>query len=308
MTFSRRRKKVNDELPRRRLVQDGGKSESRVFRVNKTITGSSSRRIASSNEFGAQLQSPRAKTHSLHNARRRLWITLAVVVFGAMATTLLLHQLTVKYYIHGSGVDIPAQRVGLYKDALDDYFKHRPLERLNGIFNSLDARKFISQKHPEVQGISVVATGIDGSSDVTVKLRKPVAVWQVGGKNKYVDSQGMVFEYNAYSSPGLTIKDSNNLNRTSGIVASNSFLEFVGRISGATETHGLTIKSAEIPRMKTRQLAVVFNEFNYPVKLSIERPAGEQAEDIVRIVRHMKKRGINPEYLDVRIKGRAYYK
>jgi hypothetical protein len=44
------------------------------------------------------------------------------------------------------------------------------------------------------------------------------------------------------------------------------------------------------------------------VKFSVDRAVGEQAEDAARAVRYLDGKGMSPEYLDVRISGKAFYK
>jgi hypothetical protein len=42
--------------------------------------------------------------------------------------------------------------------------------------------------------------------------------------------------------------------------------------------------------------------------MSVDRPAGEQAEDAMRAIKYLQSKGMTPAYIDVRVGGKAYYK
>jgi hypothetical protein len=63
-----------------------------------------------------------------------------------------------------------------------------------------------------------------------------------------------------------------------------------------------------IPIGKSRELDVLVENAPYPFKLSTDRSSAEQAEDMVRLIKHFTTHGISPQYADLRVKGKAYYK
>ena len=58
----------------------------------------------------------------------------------------------------------------------------------------------------------------------------------------------------------------------------------------------------------SRELYVDLEEVGYYFKVSVDRGAGVTAEDMQRMVEYLQGNEINPEYVDVRIGGKAYYK
>jgi hypothetical protein len=62
-----------------------------------------------------------------------------------------------------------------------------------------------------------------------------------------------------------------------------------------------------LPASTTRQLQLSLQNVPYMVKVSVDRPAGAQAEDTARSIRYLSSRGMTPQYLDVRVEGRVFY-
>jgi len=48
-------------------------------------------------------------------------------------------------------------------------------------------------------------------------------------------------------------------------------------------------------------------DLSYEVRVSIDRGAGEQAEDLDRVVRYLAGKSVVPGYVDLRVEGRAFY-
>ena len=92
------------------------------------------------------------------------------------------------------------------------------------------------------------------------------------------------------------------------MLASDRFIGFIGRTVSRLQTQGFTASKVVLPASTTRQLLVSIEGLPYPIKFSVDRSAGEQAEDAARSVRYLAGKGITPEYLDVRVPGKAYYK
>ena len=90
-------------------------------------------------------------------------------------------------------------------------------------------------------------------------------------------------------------------------IASNRFLSFVGRVVSLTKASGYTVVQAMLPAETTRELEIKLKEGDYLVKLSIDRPVGEQVEDMIAAVRYFTGSGQTPKYIDVRVSGKAFY-
>jgi hypothetical protein len=91
-------------------------------------------------------------------------------------------------------------------------------------------------------------------------------------------------------------------------VASDEFLGFVGKVVGAVGSQGYVVKQVTIPRATTRQVELRVGGVAYPIKVSVDRAVGEQAEDMSRSIRWLKSKRIAPKLLDVRVAGRAFYR
>ena len=139
-------------------------------------------------------------------------------------------------------------------------------------------------------------------------MRQPIASWVLTGKQYFVDGEGIPFEKNYYETPVVSVIDQSGIQQTPGTaVASSRFLAFVGRVVSEAGKYSLVVEQAVIPAGTTRQLEVKVQGRGYPIKLSLDRPAGEQVEDMKNALGYFDARQA-PQYVDVRVSGRAYYR
>lgn len=309
-TFSRYKNK--DVNPRRRssVVEDGVAQQSATtYRRNRTLTGSSSVNISSSNEYNADFTSPRAHIHHLSKKRRKLTgYFVLVTIVGVVMYALVSQAIASVAVVVVAPANLTPQRQQQYETRINSYFDHFPLDRTLFSINKERLLRYVAADYHEVTTLSIEPQGGPGGVRVHVGLRVPIAKWSLRGQNEFVDQQGAVFSYNAYTEPTLQIIDSSGVETSEGLVASNRFLAFVGRVIGASKEQGFSVVEASIPPLTTRQLEVRVDSVSYPIKLTIDRSAGEQAEDMARAIKHLKEKGTQPAYLDVRIEGRAVYK
>lgn len=307
-------KKRNNTVPNRRQEaavqrQSAASQSGSSFRRNRTLTGSSSPTITSSNEMNADLMSPRAHVHHLTKRRRHIFVRFIGVAVMALALYLFLNQFVATVSVTaGSAVDLPQTKQAAYQERIDKYYTSHVGERFHPALNIRDLTAYVQAKHPEVATVQTDMTGEFGKALARVTLRKPVARWVIDGRTEYVDSTGAVFGYSVYPTPRLTIVDKNRVVSADGLVASHRFLAFVGQTVGEARRHKLVVTKATIPLLTTRQLEVKFKRIPYTFKLAVDRSAGEQIEDASRIIRYFKKQHLTPGYVDVRVKGKAFYK
>lgn len=314
--FSRRNKHSKDTIPARRQ-QLPSKEPSRVrqdeadryaFRRNRTLTGSSSAKVASSIELHAEFRSPRAHVHHLTSFRRRLLGYLGLIVILASGVYLLLSQLVATQYFQVAGVQVlPDNRQSEYRNTMEQYYAARPTERIRVLLDEERLLSHMQATHSEIRSVDIMQSGL-GEANITIVARKPIARWSIGNDDRYVDGSGVVFSENFYESPDLTIVDDSGAQVDSGeLVASNRFLGFVGRLLNAANERQLTVSKVTLPAFTTRQVEVVFGgKTRY--KVSVDRSAGQQVEDIDRILTYLEKRNITADYVDVRLEGKAFYK
>lgn len=301
------KKQVNDSAPRRRnaSLKQESVDFSNQFRRGRTITGSSSSRIASGNELNADILSPRAQSHHLSMRRRTLVWRLVAVIVAALVLYVCVGQIIANVRVK-TNEPIATSQSELYSKTLDQYFARHPVERFRPSLNQTGMIEFLQQTHPEIKAADIRLLSGFGDAQLQIDLRQPIARWTINGSNEYVDETGTVFAQNAHSTDMIEIIDTTG--PRNGIVASKRFLGFVGLIVGDMKLHGYKVARATIPALTTRQLEVTLDNVPYNFKLSTDRSAGEQSEDISRIISYLKTNNITPGYVDVRVKGKAFYK
>lgn len=308
--------KKQPDLPRRR--QNGASSTSEratersldqryAFRRNRTITGSASSHVASTSESNAQLKSHRVQVHELAQQRRRIGGVLALVLLGVLVLSGLVSQFTAQVIVRTS--DVTQALDPVYAKAVDTYLSRQPIERLRFIQRADALNEYVQSVAPEVASIQVDGFAGIGKSLYIVEMRRPIAGWSIRGTQQYVDASGTSFAKNHYTRPLVQIIDNSGIQVEVGqAVASNQFLGFVGRVVGLANAQQYTVTQVIIPQGTTRQVELRIKDVVYPIKLSVDRPAGEQVEDMTKSIAWLRSRNVTPQYLDVRVSGRAYYR
>lgn len=308
-------KKQNDTPRRRQGVESsheprptsGELSQRYAFKRNRTLTGSSSSQVASSGELNAQIKSPRVQAHHLARQRRHVGLLLFLVILGGLALYGLISQLTAKAVVTTSDGSIVLD--GSYEKAIQGYFSEQPAERLRFLLNINHLREYMQVATPEVKDIKVIGASGLGESTFQVVMRSPIAGWSINGEQHYVDESGTPFSRNYFSTPSVQIIDNSGIQVSAGqAVASNGFLSFVGQIVGLSKEKGYSATQVVIPVATTRQIELHLKDIPYAIKFAVDRPAGEQVEDMSQTVEWMKRHNLNPQYIDVRVSGKAFYR
>lgn len=305
------------DLPRRRqnTSESSGASEhhptldsgSEIFRRNRTLTGSLSSNVwSAANESSSHLKSARVQAHELTEHRRRLGGILLVAALAVGMLFFLLWQFTATIRIVTPGLQQPIT-VAPYESAIQKYYGQHPFERFRFAVNQEQLTKFVQQTLPEVQAVALSSGGFTHAT-VHLTVRQPVAGWKIGSGQYYVDAQGVSFTRNYYPAPAVQIIDHSGVPLESGkAIASNRFLSYVGRTVALSADHAITVEQVVIPAGTTRQLEIHLRGMPYPVKLVIDRPVGEQVEDMARAIAYFKAKRHTPQYIDVRVSGKAFY-
>lgn len=307
--FSRKKTVV----PRRRQGDSGGERASEeslaqryAFQRNRTLTGSASSSVVSSNEANAQLKSPRVQTHELVQKRRHVGLIFLLVLVLSGGLFVIISQFTASVVVRAR--DVSTTLDPLYENVIQEYLSRQPVERLRFATNKDSLTEYVQSKAPEVASAEVEGSAGFGRSQFVISLRQPTAGWNVNGQQQYVDNTGTAFSRNYFTSPKVQIVDKSGIPAGTGPVASNRFLGFVGRVVGLADRQGYVVHQIVIPQNTTRQIEATLEGVSYPIKFSVDRPAGEQVEDMIHALRWFTGKGITPQYLDVRVSGRAFYK
>ena len=278
-----------------------------TYRRNRTLTGSLVSRVPSAGESKAQLRSPRMHAHDLRRTRRRVALSLGVVVGLLAAVWFALDNVIATPVVAGN----LTSNHQLYQAKINDYLTAHPLERFRFALNTSRLAAYL-QTHdcPEVAAVlpATQQAGL-GRSTITLAMRQAAVVWTVNRQQLFVDTEGHAFRRAYGPRPSIEVVDDSGIDtRNNQVVASNQFLGFIGKVVGAVRRHQLTVQKITLPAGTTRQIYVWFTGVEYPVKFSVDRSAGLQSEDAARAIRYLAQHHITPKYLDVRVSGRAAYR
>jgi hypothetical protein len=103
--------------------------------------------------------------------------------------------------------------------------------------------------------------------------------------------------------PTVTIVDENV-----GQNISTRVKTFVARLEADAKDYSLTVDHVTLPFQKAREILVYFVGRNEYYKMTTERGSTVQIEDAERMMRYLDGKSITPEYVDLRVEGKAYYK
>lgn len=305
-------KNKRSDIPRRRSadnVKNSTPTTTHIFKRNRTLTGTTSNRLDRANTK-TDLESPRIHAHNLSIQRRKIVGILLLIFISAIPIWILISNLTVTVSVSlaDKAVLKPVDK-SKYEKAIQNYLDINPMSRLSFVLDQPDLTAYISAKLPEVLNITQKNMLGIGKSNFAITMRTSIAGWRINNKQYYVDSKGIPFENNYYSNPSVQIVDDSgiSLKISTTAIASNRFLSFVGRVVYLAKASGYTVTQAILPVNTTRELQIRLKEGGYLVKLSIDRPAGEQVEDMVAAIRYFAGRGQVPQYIDVRVSGKAFY-
>lgn len=284
---ARRQAKIYEDLP------------TQSYRRNRTLN---SRQTISPLETSGRLEA-----HELVKRRRsvarRLFITavsLGIVVF-------LLFQLTIDISIQTPDMK-SSNSSNKYVAALNEYYSAHPAERFRFFLNNNDLRQFFLQKAPEVKNIRIEGDFLARSA-VKLTFRQPVAQWSSGGKVYFVDDGGVTFEQNYFDAPAVAVRDESGLPTRGGQeVINRQFLSFLGQAVSAFAQYKIKVSEATLPASTVRQVWFKVEGRVTQVRMTVDRSAQSQVKQAIIALEYLGKTGSVPEYIDVRVDQRSFYK
>lgn len=299
-------KKQGSTVPRRRRINEDDLElppsvVSTQYKRNQTL---------SSYKHNTPEESSRQKAHHLTIQRRKLSGIFVVVFAVVVLLALLLWQLIAQVAVTTSTKQLTAQFDGAaYETVIEAYLAVNPAQRLRLTLNEQALTDYVAAQLPEVQALALSGAPGIAQGNFVITFRTPVAGWQINGKQYYVDANGVVFQKNYYDSPTVQIVDESGISPEQGTaVAGDRLLGFIGRVVSQAQGRGYTVIRAVLPANTTRQVDVFTEGSPTRIKFSIDRGAGEQVEDADRVIKHLAAQNIRPEYIDVRVQGRAAYR
>ncbi len=301
-------RKKKSEPVRRRLSEDA--DESVAFQRSRTITGSASSNVRASAENRGELKSQRIREHESRLVKRRIGMFIGVLIVITLAIGALFSQYIGGFsnVTFGGGTIMTQPDAKTYQKMAEQYFAKKPLERFAFAFHADKFSAYMQDAAPEVKTATIQQKPFVGS-ELTVTLRDPVAVWQVGDQKSYVDDSGAVFAKNYFGEPGVSISDESGATVDGGAITSSRFLKFVGQvISGVSSAGGGTVNRVVIPSGAVRYVEFYVVDRAYPIKAQIDRDATSQTSDIVNMLKYLDERQISPAYIDARVEGKGYWR
>jgi cell division septal protein FtsQ len=295
--------KKTDEKPltrrekREQLERERAALSAQSFSRNQTISGVQKER------------SERSENRKMIVHRRKMtgfFIFLAII---SGLILMFLSQFVASFSIMSSDGNLKIANEKQYASTIEEYYSSQPVERLRAYLSEENLLAFVQKKHPEVEKINEIKIVGLSKFQFILEFRKPVASWSAGGKKLYVDSNGVSFEQNYYSDPTLTITDESGIQASSGkTIASSAFISFVGRAVSLAKGQGLNIVKVSIPAQSLRQVQVYVDGVSYPAKMLITESAEGQVSNFSKAIQYFSKNKLSPQYVDLRVEGKGYYK
>lgn len=291
-------KKPSTDVPRRRQIDmttherpsEQSLQDRYAFRRNRTLIGSKSSEVMSSNESNAQLKSPRVQAHDLARHRRHIGVVLLAVALMIMILAILVYEFTAHANVRANELTVKLD--DKYATQIDTYLQSQPIERFRFVLDEQRLTRYLQAKSPEIKSVTIDGSAGLGETKFVLTMRQPIAGWSIRGSEQFVDESGTSFSRNYYATPTVRVVDNSGVQAISGqAVASDQFLSFVGVIVGLSSMYNYTVTQVEIPQGTTRQVELRLKDVSYPIKLSVDRPAGEQVEDMTRANVWLKGRG-----------------
>ena len=281
------------------------------FRRSRTLTGTASSSVSAVNESRSQLKSPRSKERQLKRHQKLLGAGLLGLIALSGLCVWLLDQyiVTVDSVISTQTLARPLVQND-YKKVISDYLGARPAERFRFLLNKDRLNSYVREKRPEVANIDVLGEKGLAATGVTISLRAAVAVWQVNNVKYYVDASGETYQKNYFVEPIVSVKDESGIiPKTNELVASTRLLRFLGQTVAGLNAAGLgTVKNVTIPGGTLRELDIALDSRPYRIKTNMDRDAVGQVTDIIGALHYLDSKHITPEYVDVRVSGKAFYR
>ena len=296
--WKRRPTNRRDTLAKQQVQSDLKKSEN-LFRRSRTIAGSGLSFSADSTE--------RSQANQLIKQRRKLSSILVSLILGCAIIALLLTQLIININVLTPSAKSSSQ-VDLYEKVANEYFSNHPLERLLFALDYDSLNKYFLEHAPEVQSVRFESGGL---TSTTMKLifRQPVIKWSTGGQEYFVDSNGVTFNRNYFDDPKIAVDDQSGIPTSAGQeVLNKPFMSFIGQSIAKIKDKGYTVTGVILPVDTVRQVTFSLEGQRPVLRMTLDRGVDAQVGQAMRAIEYFNANGASPEYIDVRVDQRVFYK
>lgn len=301
-----------EERHERRQPHLSGGQEDYAFRRSRTLTGSVSNRVESAKSGHTDLKSERLKLHVLHRHRRFLKTGLFVVALFAFGLAFFVSNslLFIEKRFEAAAA-VPAEDQQALRDSITAYVNSHPSEAFLINLSERRLTQFMQVQHPEVSSVDVQRQWFGPGGSIVVQFRTPIVAWQVADSRFFVDASGVAFTKHYGPPPALQVEDASGYTpelAANGSVASQRFIGYLGQLLGELRAQDMaTVERVVIPPT-SRQLNIYLEGRPYPIKTHVDRDPYVQVADIKNALAFFDEKQITPEYIDVRVEGKAYYR
>ncbi|MDO4781220.1 MAG: hypothetical protein Q4A34_02425 [Candidatus Saccharibacteria bacterium] len=251
--------------------------------------------------------SERLLSHMTAQRRKKLLRVAAGIVVTCGVLLLLLSQIAVSVAVQTPDA-ASAKHADRYIAALQQYYGSRPSERFLPLLQSKPLEEFFLAHAPEVKTVRVESRGILAGR-LKLTFRQPVAQWSSGDHTYFVDDHGVTFERNYFMTPSVVVKDQSGIPASAGQeVINRQFLGFLGQAVAQLKQRNLKVTEAVLPPHTVRQLELTVEGLPYRIKMTSERSAKSQVEQAMRTIGFLQSQHRTPQYIDVRVDQRVFYR
>jgi hypothetical protein len=251
--------------------------------------------------------SERSENQKLVIRRRKLGAFFVILAIFISLISIFLFQFISKVSVVSN--ESKSQNLSKYEKSVEEYLNINPSERILSNLNKNALLESLQKDYPEVLSISDIKFNGLTSYKIYLDFRKPVASWLVDGKEFFVDSEGVSFNVNNFEKPSLNIIDDSGAIVSNGKnVASGSFFSFIGKLVSAANKQGLEVSKIRIPPLSLRQVEVSVKGVSYFARMSTADSAEGQIINFKKAIEYFRTHKISPNYIDLRIEGKGYYK
>lgn len=298
------KKKSESNLSRREIA---ARRQAKIYEDLPTQSYRRNRTLNSRQTISPLEASERLEAHELVKKRRSVARRLFMTAVGLAIIVSLLFQLTIDISIQTPDMK-SSNSSKKYVAALNEYYSAHPAERFRFFLNNNDLKQFFLQKAPEVKNIRIEGDFLARSA-VKLTFRQPVAQWSSGGKVYFVDDGGVTFEQNYFDAPAVAVRDESGLPTRGGQeVINRQFLSFLGQAVSAFAQYKIKVSEATLPASTVRQVWFKVEGRATQVRMTVDRPAQSQVKQAIIVLEYLGKTGSVPEYIDVRVDQRSFYK
>ena len=303
--FSKKKK-----LPKKTINSNNFKYYSTVnnsaasFRRNQTLNSGGTK--GDKNEY-----SQRLKRHEKRHLLRKVAIVLVFLfLIGSAGLYVCYNKISQSEIVVDNLSNIKKTiNSNNYLTSINKYLANNFFENFSFWLNKNDLTAYLQKQYPEIKTVESVNMAGYEKATFDLKFRQPIAKWTINSTNYYIDESGVLFLRNYFSDPSVDIVDKNDIQtNTLNSTMSASLLSFIGKTIKATKQFGYSINQVVLPLNTSRQIAFTVNGSNTQVIFSLDRSIGEQAEDMANAFSYFGKKNKNPSYIDLRVKGEAFYK